>query len=263
MAKIKKPLLGIRIGVDSLENLIGSAMQAVEERGLPFTFACANPHSLVVARNDASFGDALRSCSAVVADGVGVTMAGKVTGVDVGPRITGADFFLSLMAALNRRGGRVFFFGSSPQVLETVLARARRDYPGLHVEGISPPYGVWSPERNDSFITAIRDAQPDVLWVGMTAPRQEKWVREHAAAIRVPVFGSIGAVFDFYAGTVKRAPEWICRAGLEWLYRLAREPRRLWRRSLVSAPQFLWLVACEHAGQLLRTAGRGAKASRR
>jgi N-acetylglucosaminyldiphosphoundecaprenol N-acetyl-beta-D-mannosaminyltransferase len=263
MATIQRPLLGIRIGVDSLKNLIGSAMRAVEERQPPFTFACANPHSLVVARRDESFGDALRSCSAVVADGVGVTMAGKVTGVDVGPRITGADFFLSLMSELNRRGGRVFFFGSSPQVLAQVLSRARRDYPNLYIEGISPPYGVWSQESNEAFIAAIRDAQPDVLWVGMTAPRQEKWVHENAATIGVPVFGSIGAVFDYYAGTVQRAPEWICGLGLEWLYRLTREPRRLWRRTLVSAPQFLWLVAREHAGYILRSVARGAQTSRR
>jgi N-acetylglucosaminyldiphosphoundecaprenol N-acetyl-beta-D-mannosaminyltransferase len=239
-------LLGIRMGVQDLDSLLSSAVRSVVQRRPPFTFACANPHSLVVAQSDAKFRQALQSCSAVVADGVGVTVAGRMVGSDVGSRITGADFFLGLMSRLNRRGGRVFFLGSSDAVLDRIVDRARRDYPNLHVEVLSPPFGTWSADVNNSIVERIRDARPDVLWVGMTAPKQEKWVHENAAMTDVPVIGSIGAVFDFYAGTVARAPRWICRAGLEWLYRLVREPRRLWRRTLVSAPAFLWLVLRRH-----------------
>ncbi len=242
----KTVLLGVRLGTATLESQIGRAMQSVEERRPPFTFACANPHSLVTAHRDPSFMRALQACSAVVADGVGVTVAGRVTGLDVGPRITGADFFLGLMAALNRRGARVYFFGSRDEVLAQIVARAQRDYPNLHVQVLSPPFGAWSQESNEALLRQIEEARPDVLWVGMTAPKQEKWVHENASRLNVPVIGSIGAVFDFYAGTVTRAPAWMCSAGLEWLYRLVREPQRLWRRTLLSGPAFLWLVLRNH-----------------
>jgi len=94
-------------------------------------------------------------------------------------------------------------------------------------------------------IGEIRAFNPDVLWVGMTAPKQEKWVAANRKQLHVPVIGSIGAVFDYYAGVTQRAPQWICNLGLEWLYRLPREPKRLWRRTFVSAPVFLWSVLLE------------------
>lgn len=238
-------MLGVRVGVNDLDSLISSAMSAVIHRQPSFTFACANPHSLVHAQSDSDFYDALRACSAVVADGVGVTMAARLARVDVGPRITGADFFLGTMHALNRRGGRVFLFGSSEPVLARMTARARREYPNLHIDVLSPPYGSWSAEQNAAMVARIREARPDVLWVGMTAPKQEKWVRENIHGLDIPVVGSIGAVFDFYAETVQRAPAWMCAAGMEWVYRLAHEPRRLWKRTLISAPVFLALVCRE------------------
>jgi N-acetylglucosaminyldiphosphoundecaprenol N-acetyl-beta-D-mannosaminyltransferase len=239
-------LLGVRFTNCCLPSLTESALQSVEQGGRTFTFACANPHSLVIAQRDEPFLRALQSCSAVVADGVGVKVAGRLAGVQVGPRITGADFFLDTMLRLNRRGGRVFFFGSSDPVLQRIVTRARRDYPNLSVQGLSPPFGAWSGELNESLVAQIREARPDVLWVGMTAPKQEKWVHDNALRLGVPVIGSIGAVFDFYAGTVVRAPQWIRGAGLEWLFRLVREPQRLWRRTLLSAPAFLWLVLRRH-----------------
>jgi N-acetylglucosaminyldiphosphoundecaprenol N-acetyl-beta-D-mannosaminyltransferase len=254
-------LLGVRIGGGTLQELVAKAMSSVDCTTEPFSFACANPHSLVVARGDPAFRAALAACSAVVADGVGVTLAARVAGAAVGPRITGTDFYLSFMAALNRRGGRVLFFGSSPEVLALVLARARGDYGNLHVDGISPPYGAWSAETEEQFRATIRAAKPDVLWVGMTAPRQEKWVHDSGSALQVPVVGSIGAVFDYYAGTVRRAPAWVCGIGLEWLYRLMREPRRLWRRTVLSAPHFLCLVAHERVALLVRAGSRRPEAS--
>jgi N-acetylglucosaminyldiphosphoundecaprenol N-acetyl-beta-D-mannosaminyltransferase len=147
---------------------------------------------------------------------------------------------------MNGRGGRVFFFGSRDEVLMRIIARARRDFPNVHVDVLSPPYGEWSAAHNDDMLQQIAEARPDVLWIGMTAPKQEKWVHRNISRLDVPVVGSIGAVFDFYAGVVVRAPQWVCDAGLEWLYRLVREPRRLWRRTLLSAPAFMWLVVRKH-----------------
>ena len=119
-------LLGIRVGVADLQTLVDASMASIEARQVPFTFACANPHSLVVAQSDAEFRTALDGCSAVVADGVGLTMASRLVGANVGPRITGTDYFLGVMSQLDRRGGRVFFLGSTDHVLKRIVAKAGR-----------------------------------------------------------------------------------------------------------------------------------------
>jgi N-acetylglucosaminyldiphosphoundecaprenol N-acetyl-beta-D-mannosaminyltransferase len=247
-------LLGIRIGNYDLEGLLAVATDTIEQRGrMPFTFACANPHSLVIAKSDVAFRFALQSCSAVVADGVGLTLAGRIVGADVGPRITGTDFFIGMMSALNRRGGRVFFLGSTDAVLSRIRSFAQTDFPNVHLDMLSPPFGDWDDRANLQLLAQINAARPDILWIGMTAPKQEKWMRANLDHLDVPVIGAVGAVFDYYAKTVIRAPEWLCRFGLEWLYRLSREPRRLWKRTVISAPMFLWLIARERWVQVRRS----------
>jgi N-acetylglucosaminyldiphosphoundecaprenol N-acetyl-beta-D-mannosaminyltransferase len=146
---------------------------------------------------------------------------------------------------LNALGGRAFFFGSSEPVLAKLTDKVSTDFPRIAVRSLSPPYRDWSAAENRHMIEIIRDFQPDVLWVGMTAPKQEKWVARNAAEVAVPAIGSIGAVFDYYAGVTHRAPQWICDLGFEWLYRLPREPKRLWKRTVVSAPAFLWYAVCQ------------------
>jgi N-acetylglucosaminyldiphosphoundecaprenol N-acetyl-beta-D-mannosaminyltransferase len=235
-------MLGVRIGTRSLAELVSASETAIRERREPFIFACANPHSLVVARGDAEFRDALERASAVVADGVGCTWAASLARISVGPRITGSDFFVSVMSALNRTGGAAFFFGSRDEVLVKLIDRVKCNFPRVAVATLSPPFRQWSGEENSVMIETICKFRPDVLWVGMTAPKQEKWVARNSSRLNIPVIGSIGAVFDYYAGMTPRARQWICNLGLEWLYRLPREPKRLWRRTLVSAPLFLWFV---------------------
>lgn len=237
-------ILGVGIGTGSLADITAMSLQAIASRGPTVTFACANPHSLVTAQQDDDFRGALNATTLVVADGVGVILAGTALRLGIGPRITGEAYFQAVLDALRKRGsGRVFFFGSSPEVLALISARFAREYPGLTLCGtLSPPFGTWSDTENQRMVDAINAARPDVLWVGMTAPKQEKWVHANVAGLQVPVIGSIGAVFDFYAGSNPRAPAWMRNLGLEWLYRLLREPSRMWRRTFVSAPRFISLV---------------------
>lgn len=235
-------ILGIRIETRSLEALVDASEASIRGHGKPFIFACANPHSLVAARNDSDFRIALDGASAVVADGVGCKWGAVLSGTSVAPRITGSDFFAAMMSSLNKVGGRAFFFGSQDEILGKLAERVNHNFPKVTVATFSPPYRQWSEEENTAMIERILQFGPDVLWVGMTAPKQEKWVAKNAPRLQVPVIGSIGAVFDYYAGVVLRAPPWVCRLGLEWLYRLPQEPKRLWRRTIVSAPLFLWLV---------------------
>ncbi len=241
-------LLGVPIDRNPLSLVIEESLQAVERKTVQRVFACANPHSLVVAQHDTGFYSALTHADLVVADGVGVSIVARWAGIHIGPRITGTDYFQGILNTLQQRGsGRVFCFGSSEQVLGRISKRFAADFPALTLCGaLSPPFGTWSEEENLCMVKAINDAEPDVLWVGMTAPKQEKWVEANRRQLNVPVIGSIGAVFDFYAGTYSRAPKWVCDIGLEWAYRFILEPRRMWRRNFVSAPKFVWLVIRRH-----------------
>jgi len=240
-------LLGVDIVTRSLGELTGEAMAAIERGSGPLIFACANPHSLVVAQKDPLFHRALNSFDHVVADGTGLVVLGRLTRANIGPRITGMDYFLSLMTALNEVGGkRVFFLGSTDFVLERIRSRVKREFPNIaEVGALSPPFGTWSEDDKKQVNDRIRDFSPDVLWVGMTAPRQEKWMFENRDSLDVSLVGAIGAVFDFYAGTYRRAPLWMRKFGMEWLFRLILEPRRLWRRNFVSSPQFVVLLLKE------------------
>lgn len=241
-------LLGVRLGEESLLVLAREALAAVDSNRTQIVFACANPHSLAVAQTDIRFREALNQSEHVVADGVGITLMARLARVRCGPRITGHDYFHALLNALQQRGqGRVFFFGSSQRVLDLIAERFRIDFPALTLCGVhSPPFGSWSLEENTRMVRIINEARPDVLWVGMTAPKQEKWVEANRRNLQVPVIGSIGAVFDFYAGTHPRSPEWVCNIGFEWAYRFMSEPRRMWKRNIVSGPKFVGLVVWRH-----------------
>ena len=146
---------------------------------------------------------------------------------------------------MNRHGGQsVFFLGATEVTLAQIRTKMAHDYPQIYVAGTySPPFkATYSEEELDVMIDAINAAKPDVLWVGMTAPKQEKWIHDNLGKLDVRFAGAIGAVFDFYAGKVKRSPLLFQRLGLEWLPRLIQQPRRLWRRMFISAPIFLFDV---------------------
>lgn len=205
-------------------------------------FACLNPHSHVIATDDPAFSEALQATDWLVPDGSGVVLASRFLGCPVHERITGSDVFYGLHERLNREGrGSIFFLGSTDAILGEIRRRMAADYPNLRVAGtFSPPYKPeFRPAELDEMIAAINAARPDVLWVGMTAPKQEKWIHQNRHRLQVKFIGAIGAVFDFYTGRVKRSHPIFQRLGLEWLPRLLQEPRRLWRRMGVSAPLFV------------------------
>ncbi|MGD9741288.1 MAG: WecB/TagA/CpsF family glycosyltransferase [Dongiaceae bacterium] len=248
-------ILGIPISRHPLEEILRDAIASIDGRAPRRVVACANPHSLVLAQQDAEFRAALLHATYLLPDGVGVVKASKLSAAPIARRIAGGDFFDGLMRALDRRSGaRVFFLGSTPATLQKIAAHMATDYPNLALCGtLSPPFGDWPNAVDLDLVEAINRARPDLLWVGMTAPRQERWVERNRDRLDVPVIGSIGAVFDFFAGTTPRAPAWAQQAGIEWLHRLVKQPRRMWRRTFLSAPQFLELVLRE---KLSRTVSR-------
>jgi len=208
-------------------------------------FVCANPHSLPVARNDRLFDKAIKEADLVIPDGVGIVIASKILAGKIKERITGYDVFWNLSMELNKRGGyKYFFLGSTEDNLNKIRNKMKHDFPAIEVAGTySPPFKLeFSEDDNKKMIEAINAVSPDVLWVGMTAPKQEKWIYMNKDKLNVKLMGPVGAVFDFYSGNVKRSHPWFQKHGLEWLPRLLRQPHRLWRRNFISNPVFLMRV---------------------
>lgn len=203
-----------------------------------------NAHSYNVARKDKLFAEALTKGDYLIPDGMSVVKACKWIHAKSQPkeRIAGADLFEFEMEKLNKKGGTVMFMGSSEKTLAKIVQQAAKVYPSLKVVTYSPPYKPeFNDEDNKAIVNAINTANPDLLWIGMTAPKQEKWTYSHWNDLHIHCHvGTIGAVFDFFAGNTKRAPQWWQRHGLEWLYRLIKEPRRMWRRYIIGNTVFIW-----------------------
>lgn len=208
-----------------------------------------NAHSFNTAQKDHAFAEALQGGDYLIPDGASIVKACRWLRGRTMPkeRIAGWDLFVFEMQRLNERGGRVMFMGSSEKVLTLIRERAAVDYPHLEVVTYSPPYKpLFSEEDNLAIIRAVNTAAPDLLWIGMTAPKQEKWAYSHWQELDVHCHvGTVGAVFDFYAGTAQRAPQWWQQHSLEWLYRLVKEPRRMWRRYVLGNPLFIWNILKE------------------
>jgi N-acetylglucosaminyldiphosphoundecaprenol N-acetyl-beta-D-mannosaminyltransferase len=208
-----------------------------------------NAHSYNVAQQDALFAEALAKGDVLTADGASIVHACRWLNTPSQPkeRVAGWDVFIHEMTALEKQAEAsnthpvAFFMGSSPGVLQRIKERAALDFPYLKIVTYSPPFKPdFSPEDDIAIISAVNAAKPDLLWIGMTAPKQEKWTYSHWQDLNIHCHvGTIGAVFDFYAGTAKRAPLWWQRNSLEWLYRLLTEPRRMWRRYIIGNALFI------------------------
>lgn len=208
-------------------------------------FVCANPHSLAIADKDDTFKQAINEADLIVPDGSGIVLASRILGGSIKTMITGSDVFRELSNALNKSGRYAYFFlGSTDATLKQISDQMKMDYPNIHITGTySPPFkSEFSEDETNQMIDTVNKAKADVLWVGMTAPRQEKWVYQNKDKLDVKFIGPVGAVFDFYTGTIKRSRPFFLKYGLEWLPRLLQEPRRLWKRTFISAPKFIFGV---------------------
>ena len=239
------PFLGYKVSArGKLKDAI-SAMGYIPRGQNTRVVATINAHSTCQAVDDRVFADALKKADLLIPDGISIVLASRALGQDIPERVSGFDFFDAVSELANQRGNISYFFmGSSEAVLKRIQERLKNDYPNIVLAGTySPPFKpVFTQEDNRDICDRINAAKPDVLWVGMTAPKQEKWIEENRNNIHVGFAAAIGAVFDFYAGSKTRAPAWMQRVGLEWLHRLLSEPKRVWRRYIINNPRFIYLV---------------------
>jgi N-acetylglucosaminyldiphosphoundecaprenol N-acetyl-beta-D-mannosaminyltransferase len=173
-------------------------------------------------------------------DGMPMVWAGKWAGANWMTRVYGPDLMLQLAERATKRGWTSYFYGGKSGVPERLAARLAERYPGFRAVGVySPPFRPLTPEEDEAIVEKINAAKPDLLWIGLSTPKQERWMAAHVGRVQAPVVLGVGAAFDIHAGTLPQAPRWMQGHGLEWLYRLIREPRRLWRRYLSNNPRFL------------------------
>ncbi len=238
-------LMGYRVRCDGTTACLDSIVQSIDDANNARWLACLNPHSYAVALGRPAFDLSLKAADWLLPDGVGIVLASRFLGGHIRERITGTDIFHALHDRLQAKGGAsVFFLGSTEETLAIIRAQVAHDWPALEVAGTySPPF---KPEFSDSdideMVRRINHARPDVLWVGISAPKQEELIHRVIDRLDVCFTAAVGAAFDFYSGRIERSSPAFQKLGLEWLPRLLQEPRRLWRRMFVSAPIFAWHV---------------------
>jgi N-acetylglucosaminyldiphosphoundecaprenol N-acetyl-beta-D-mannosaminyltransferase len=233
MENARRHLIGVRIDLVKLQTLLDCVLASIRN-GSQTTIMYVNVHCMNVAAHDPKYREILERADIVYCDGTGVKLAGRVLGVHIPERTTGADWIYDLAAMCERERLSLFFLGSTAESAEGAAGHLQGVYPALRIAGTAPGYGV-----NSNTVALINDAAPDVLLVGMGTPTQERWIDAHAHELNVSVVWAVGALFDFVSGRIPRGPHWMTEHGLEWLCRLVVEPRKLWKRYFLGNPRFM------------------------
>jgi N-acetylglucosaminyldiphosphoundecaprenol N-acetyl-beta-D-mannosaminyltransferase len=231
------------LGVGAMPLSLGKAAATLERwrREGQRKYVCViSVHGLVVAQRDSAIRRALNGCGMATEDGMPLVWWSRLVGFSQARRVCGSDLLDAVCDYGLQRGYRHYFYGASPEVLELLTDRLRRRHPGLIIAGSrSPPFRSLTAVEDAEHIAAINEARPDFVWVGLGMPKQEKWMVGHLGKINATALLGVGAAFDFHAGTKPRAPVWMQHSGLEWLFRLMTEPRRLARRYLIDNSLFV------------------------
>jgi exopolysaccharide biosynthesis WecB/TagA/CpsF family protein len=239
-------VLGVRTHAVQMREVVDRMREWIRERGECHSIAATSMHGIVEAQNDPTFKEILNATDLVVPDGMPLVWLGRRKGHRLRRRVYGPELLLSFCERRIEQGYRHFFLGGEPGVAERLSESLKTRFPGLNVVGTcSPPFRPLNVAEDEEMVDLINRAAPDVLWVGLGAPKQERWMHEHKSRLRVPVVVGVGAAFDMLSGRRRQAPLWMREHGLEWLFRLMQEPRRLWRRYLVYGTQFITYVALE------------------
>ena len=206
-------------------------------------------HGVMESQRDAEVRAIHNGAGLVTPDGMPLVWLSRLGGFNHVERVYGPDLMAAVCERSARFGYRHYFYGGAPGVAEQLADRLQSRFPGLQVVGLDcPPFRPLTPEEDRAAVGRLRAAQPDIVWVGISTPKQERWMAAHVDQLDAPVLIGVGAAFDFHAGLKKQAPRWMQRSGLEWLFRLMTEPRRLWQRYLVNNPWFLWLILLQALG---------------
>lgn len=240
-------VLGVALSAMDLRIATEAVLAALRARRKGYV-CVTGVHGVTEAQHDAAFRRILNGAFLNTTDGMPLVWLGKRAAGRFVDRVYGPDLMLEIFAATQGTPFRHFFYGGAPGVAEELQAKLEARFPGVTICGTyCPPFRPLDPDEQATLAALVREKKPDIIWVGLSTPKQERFMAEWLPQLDTTLMFGVGAAFDFHSGRVRQAPRWIQRSGLEWFYRLCSEPRRLARRYLVNNPLFLWRIA----GQLL------------
>lgn len=254
-------VLGVRVDAVQLADAVAQLRRWIDDRESTTRFvAVTGMHGIAESRESSEFRRVLNAADLVVPDGMPLVWVGRTKGHRLPHRVCGSE----LMDDFCRVSGsayRHFFYGGAPGVADE-LARTLHQKHGIVVAGTyTPPFRPLTKDEEKDSATRLEQSAPDVIWVGLSTPKQEHWMYQQRTKLRVPIMLGVGAAFDMNSGRSRRAPQWMRESGLEWLFRLLQDPRRLWRRYLISIPKTAWFVGLELLQFSLWNSGSGPRAS--
>jgi N-acetylglucosaminyldiphosphoundecaprenol N-acetyl-beta-D-mannosaminyltransferase len=242
-------ILRVPVHVISLHDVVRQMEGWIQERDGHRWIAVTSSHGIVEGYKYQEFRQILESATLSVPDGKWTARAAAARLSLAPQQVRGADLMMAFSALAQQRGYSSYFLGDTSEVLERLASKLRGQFPGLQIAGAhSPPFRTLSAEENEEIIRTINEAKPDVLWVCLGLPKQERWIFANRPKLRVPIVVASGAAAKFVSGSVAPAPAWFRERGFEWLWRLIREPRRCWRRAVLYGPQFALLAILELSG---------------
>jgi N-acetylglucosaminyldiphosphoundecaprenol N-acetyl-beta-D-mannosaminyltransferase len=238
-------VLGVKVSAVSMDEALDVLDGWITEDARNYV-CVTGVHGVMESRRDERLRDIHNHAGLVTPDGMPLVWWSRAAGCRNVTRVYGPDLLLAACQRSLTNGYRHFFYGGNDGVADLLARRLTHRFPGLVVAGTyTPPFRPLTPEEDDDVVARINAAAPEIVWVGLSTPKQEYWMADHVGRINAPVMIGVGAAFDFHAGLKKQAPVWMQHSGLEWLFRLASEPRRLWKRYLVNNPAFISLAAQE------------------
>lgn len=232
-------IMGVRIAVTDMETTVRRIEEHLDDwRG---EYICvANVHTTVTAHDDPRYRAVQNGAVMALPDGGPLSQYSRRKGFAQAARVTGPDLMKEMLRESAQKHYRHYFYGSTQETLDILREKITRNYPGAVIAGmVSPPFRPLTEEEDAAAVAAINEARPDFVWVGLGAPKQERWMAAHQGRVHALMLG-VGAAFDYEAGNIRRAPRWMQRCNLEWLYRLLQDPKRLFKRYFVTNTKFLW-----------------------
>jgi N-acetylglucosaminyldiphosphoundecaprenol N-acetyl-beta-D-mannosaminyltransferase len=242
-------LLGVRIDPMTMETAVAQCVELCRAPRSSHTVITLNASHIIMMRRNPELAAACKAGDLIVPDGMSVVWALRALGQPAPERVAGVDLMAQLLAAAAKHGLSVYFLGARPEVVNTLVEQSKAKHPGLQIAGFRD--GYFGPDQHSAIVEEIRASGADILFVGMPSPFKETWVERHRQELQAPVIVGVGGSFDVLAGFIRRAPLRFQSMGLEWLWRLLMEPRKLWKRYLTTNSEFMWLVGREFGARRL------------
>jgi len=241
-------ILGVGVSAINLDSALARIAEALDRRQ-PGYICVTGVHGVSEAQSDERFRQILNHAFLCTPDGMPLVWVGRWQGHREMNRVYGPDLMLVVLELSERKGYRHFFYGGANGAAKALEERMRKRFPKLQIAGTyEPPFRPLNAEEEADLERRVREARPDMMWIGLSTPKQEKFMAEHLGRLEVTLMAGVGAAFDFHAGRLRQAPRWMQRSGLEWLFRLGCEPRRLWKRYFKNNPLFVLRILCQCAG---------------